>query len=156
MCPQSRGKASTGRQHGYSIQPRKGPKTRPQVSIVPSMCPRQRTNEKPATANNEKASHETTAPRSRATTARKVQVNGLSRLCNHMGSITILHLCTNRSQPSLNQCILGLRGQVLRARGPRCAPAARRVGPVRPRRGLHSVDRGFWKGDGQRLRRVTL
>ena len=66
-----------------------------------SICPGQRTNEKPATAENEKASHETTAPRSRARTARKVQVNGLSRLCNHMGSITILHLCTNRSQLAL-------------------------------------------------------
>ena len=58
--------------------------------------------------------------------------------------------------PSLNQCILGLRGQVLRARGPRRAAAARRMGPVRLRCGLRSVDRGFWKGDGQRLRRVTL
>ena len=75
--------------------------SRLQDRLVQSMYPRQRTNEKPATANNEKASHETTAPRSRARTARKVQVNGLSRLCNHMGSITILHLCTNRSQLAL-------------------------------------------------------
>ena len=50
---------------------------------------------------------------SRARTARKVQVNGLSRLCNHMGSITILHMCTNMSPACLPTCqtmVAGLRG----------------------------------------------
>ena len=46
-----------------------------------SMCPRQRTNEKPATAENEKASHETTPLQCRARAARKIQGNDLSRLC---------------------------------------------------------------------------
>ena len=49
------------------------------------------TKDKPATANNDKASHETTPLQGRARTARKAQVNNISRLCKHQNDSSLHH-----------------------------------------------------------------
>ena len=80
-----------------------------------SMCPRQRTKEKPTTASNEKASHETKPLQGRARTTRKLQGNNVSRLCkqDQCESITILQRNASKSQlaPERERPVLAIQPQ---------------------------------------------
>ena len=66
-----------------------------------SMCPRQQSKEKPTTASNEKASHETNPLQGRARTTRKLQGNNVSRLCKQDQCESITILLRNASKPQL-------------------------------------------------------